>query len=179
MVETREKCRRAKFCLDSKDRLIYRRWVKVQELKNRKWITVERKVVDVTPESLGYVKQITDHVVLKKEISSKESYTGFDVVLFLKKIKYTVRDDKPYAYLIKTVNKQTSKICIKNFDTGITGFVGTKSDSLVIVDASEPKPVTKEKVMHMYELGQISEIYSGSEKINGETVYKKSVIAQK
>lgn len=173
----KEQCRRGKYVLNENNNLVYRSWITQKEQKNDKWVNVGKRTEDIPVSELGYTKKIEDNIILKKTVPSRETFEGFDVLLFLKKIVYEVRKDKPYVYLIKTENKQSRKVCIKDFDSGVTGFVPTKSNEFVTVEESKAKLVSEEKVKEMYNQGLISDVFESEQNVNNEKIYKKRVFA--
>ena len=174
---TREKHKQGTFALNEKGEVVLREAITTETYNKtfHSWTKNKKTYIETPVTKLGWTKKLEDAIVLKKIVPSRTDYKGFDVLLFLKKITYEVREDKPYTFLQKVENKQSRKIALRNFNTGITSFVPSNSNDQVKVTENENKPTTKEKVLEMYEQGIISEVFDSEETVNGEKIYKKQV----
>lgn len=166
-----------KYVLDEKDKLVFRKVTikKVFDEVLRVWIEQEPETEDLTPEEMSWHKEIVDNIIVKKLIPSKTQLKGFDVIFFLQKLQYKIREELKYYYL--TREERSRKIYLKNFENSVLFECPKNSGPYHLVEVKEERAITKDEILKLYKEGKISEVYSDVIEHGKERLYKKQVFA--
>ena len=90
-------------------------------------------IAKVTPENMGFTKQIKKTIYIAKKISNAESITD-ETVVFSQEVVFEVPSEKQYAtaFLFQTRSK---RIMLKWFNSGCTSEIGINDKEFVNRDS--------------------------------------------